>query len=270
VAERLRVATLNTLYYPQGDRWRQRLPLAGAALRELAADLVGLQEVDRTAARDVSLAALAPDRAYAVIRASETQRNRYPRHWDGVVTLAAASAGRIEAHHARRLTHRRIVQAIDLRTSDGSLVRFVNTHLQHGDGSPAFAVRARQVRALLDWLAQIGGGRGAANGEILVGDLNATPDEPALAVLHDAGFRSAYVQAHGTAAPTFASGLVASSITPGPPRVCIDYVLVRGRIRVIASELAFDHPSADDPTLYPSDHLGLVADLEVGQTAGPG
>jgi endonuclease/exonuclease/phosphatase family metal-dependent hydrolase len=263
VAERLRVATLNTLYYPQGDRWRARLPVAGAALRAVGADLVGLQEVDRANGRDTALAALVPERAYAVMRAAETQRNRYPRHWDGLVTLVAATAGTIMAHRTCRLTHLRMVQAVDLRTPGSALVRFANTHLHHTDGLPGYAVRVRQVRAILAWIDEIAAASEQARAEILVGDLNAVPDEPAIAVLREAGFRSAYELAHGRSAATFASGLVASSIVPGPPRICIDYVWVRGAARVVDSSLSFDRPSPDDPTLYPSDHLGIIADLEL-------
>jgi endonuclease/exonuclease/phosphatase family metal-dependent hydrolase len=113
MTERLRVATLNTLYYPQGDRWRERLPLAGAQLAELEADVVGLQEIDRAHDRDRALAALAPALAYVVIRAAEAQRNRYPRHWDGVVTLVAPRAATVVDHRVLRLTHHRVAQAVD-------------------------------------------------------------------------------------------------------------------------------------------------------------
>ena len=77
------------------------------------------------------LAALAPAMAYDVIRAAETQRDRYPRHWDGVVTLVAPRTLSVAGHRVRRLTHFRVVQAIDLRTRDGRLIRFANTHLHH-------------------------------------------------------------------------------------------------------------------------------------------
>lgn len=263
MTERLRLATLNTLYYPQGDRWRQRLPIAGAQLAELHADVVGLQEIDRAHGRDRMLAALAPAMAYDVIRAAETQRDRYPRHWDGVVTLVAPRTLSVAGHRVRRLTHFRVVQAVDLRTRDGRLIRFANTHLHHPDGPPGFAVRRRQASAILAWLDELTADAGPADAEVLVGDLNAIPSEPAIAALAEAGFRPAWADLHQRPLATFASGLVAASITPGPPRVCIDYILVRGRARVMDTGLAFDQPSDEDPGLYPSDHLGLFADLEV-------
>lgn len=263
VPERLRVATLNTLYYPQGDRWRQRLPVAGEQLRELEAGIVGLQEIDRAHDRDRTLAACAPAMAYEVIRAAEQQRNRYPRHWDGVVTLVAAGAGTVEGHRVQRLTHLRVVQAVDLRTPRGQLVRFANTHLHHPDGPPGFAVRERQARAILSFLEGLRATVGPAYAEVLVGDLNAVPAEPAIAALAASGFRSTYTEIRQTLAATFASGLVASSIVPGPPAVCIDYILVRGPTTVARTGLAFDRPAEDDPRLYPSDHLGLFADLDL-------
>jgi hypothetical protein len=51
--------------------------------------------------------------------------------------------------------------------------------------------------------------------------------------------------------------------TDGPPG-CLDYVWLRGSVRVEGCRLAFDRPAVGDPTLYPSDHLGLSARLAVG------
>ena len=56
--------------------------------------------------------------------------------------------------------------------------------------------------------------------------------------------------------------------TDGSPG-CLDYIWIRGGIRVRTARLAFDRPAVGDPTLYPSDHLGLVADLEIGAPDRP-
>ena len=45
---------------------------------------------------------------------------------------------------------------------------------------------------------------------------------------------------------------------------CLDYIWVTGVVTVASCRLAFDRPDPDDPTLYPSDHLGLSARLEIG------
>ena len=133
-----------------------------------------------------------------------------------------------------------------------------NTRLHHPDGPPGFVARSGQARAILAFLA----GLPATDATVLGGDLNGLPDEPASTLLFGAGFRSATREAGLGDPGTFPSGLVAPTIYRGP-RVCIDYLLLRGTARVVSAGLAFDRPSPDDSGLYPSDHLGLVADLEV-------
>jgi hypothetical protein len=38
---------------------------------------------------------------------------------------------------------------------------------------------------------------------------------------------------------------------------------VSAAIRVVDSGVCFDQPSAEDPTLFPSDHAGVWAELEL-------
>jgi endonuclease/exonuclease/phosphatase family metal-dependent hydrolase len=255
----IRLATVNLLYYPQGDRWTERRPLVEGQLRVLAPDVIGLQEVNRSIDQDHALAASAgPELDYRVVRASETIRDRYPRHWDGVVLLIRRAAGEITFTETRRLTHLRIVQAIGLRRPNGTTMTVANTHLHHPDGPPGYVARLRQARMILAFLESLP----ETDATVLAGDLNGLPDEPSLTCLFDAGFRSATREAGMGDPGTFGSGLVAPTIYRGP-KACIDYLLVRGFAGVVSAGLAFDQPAADDPGLYPSDHLGLVADLEI-------
>ncbi len=255
----IRLATINLLYYPQGDRWKERRPLVEARLRALAPDVIGLQEVNRSIDQDRDLAASAgPEFDYRVFRASDTIRDRYPRHWDGVVLLVRRAAGEVLFHEIRRLTHLRVVQALGLRRPDGTTLTVANTHLHHPDGPPGHVARLRQARTILAFLE----GLPPTDATVLGGDLNGTPDEPSLGSLFQADFRSATREAGLGDPGTFPSGLVAPTIYRGPA-FCIDYLLVRGPVRVLSAGLAFDQPAFDDPGLYPSDHLGLVADLEV-------
>lgn len=259
MAARIRLATINLLYYPQGDRWKERRPLVEAELRDLAPDVIGLQEVNRSIDQDHALAASAGLAfGYQVYRASNTIRPRYPRHWDGVVLLVRGAAGTVRFHEVRRLTHLRVVQAIGIQLPDASTLTVANTHLHHPDGPPGHVPRLRQVRDVLAFLDELP----ATDATVLGGDLNGLPDEPSLRLLFEAGFRSATREAGLGDPGTFGSGLVAPTIYRGP-RFCIDYLLVRGSARVVTASLAFDQPSANDPGLYPSDHLGLTADLEV-------
>jgi endonuclease/exonuclease/phosphatase family metal-dependent hydrolase len=254
--DRLRVATLNLLFYPQGDRWGERRPLVEDELRVLAPDVLGLQEVNRTIDQDHALAAaMGEGLGYAVHRASESIRPRYPRHWDGVVLLVRRAAGEVLFHEIRRLTYLRVVQALGIRTSGGRTVTIANTHLHHAGA----AMRMRQVTAILGFLESLP----RTEVTVLLGDLNALPDEPALELLFGAGFRSATREAGLGDPATFPSGLIAPTISRGPDEA-IDYVLVRGRATIATARIAFNRPAADDAGLYPSDHVGIVADLAIG------
>ena len=73
-----------------------------------------------------------------------------------------------------------------------------------------------------------------------------------------AGFRSAFAEANGAEpAVTWPSGLQAPAMdTDGEPG-CLDYIWVRGAVRVdVGAARVRPARSATDPTLYPSDHLG--------------
>ena len=45
---------------------------------------------------------------------------------------------------------------------------------------------------------------------------------------------------------------------------CIDYIWVSEKVKIVASGTCFDRASPDDPSLWPSDHAGVWADLELG------
>jgi hypothetical protein len=51
--------------------------------------------------------------------------------------------------------------------------------------------------------------------------------------------------------------------TDGEPE-CLDYIWLRGAARATSARLAFDRPALEDATIYPSDHLGIAAQLEIG------
>jgi endonuclease/exonuclease/phosphatase family metal-dependent hydrolase len=150
------------------------------------------------------------------------------------------------------------VQAVGLIRPDGTTTTVLNTHLHHPEGPSGQLARLRQVRAILAFRDALP----AADATILLGDLNGVPEEPALAELFHHGFRSATREAGLGDIGTFPSGLIAPTIYRGP-KTSIDYILVSGAARVADARVDFDRPAPDDPGLYPSDHLGLVADLEL-------
>ena len=127
--------------------------------------------------------------------------------------------------------------------------------------STARPQRDDQARQLLAWLEAAP----LADAQVVVGDFNAEPAEPTWRRMTDAGFASAYAVANGAEpAVTWPSGLQAPAMdTDGDPG-CLDYIWVRGAVAVVDARLVFDRPHPEDPTLYPSDHLGLGAHLEIG------
>jgi len=44
---------------------------------------------------------------------------------------------------------------------------------------------------------------------------------------------------------------------------CIDYIWISEGIEILVSEVCFNRPSPDDPSLWPSDHAGVWADLRI-------
>lgn len=247
--DRLHVATFNILNL--ADRWPERLPLILADMAALQPDILGLQEVVYVMQQDRIIGAAGEGR-YAAHRAwagrpeyGNSLLVRDPhvlRDWDRLDLGLGRSAGRGR-----------------LALPGGATVTVAVTHLHHE--VPAEAERDEQARQLLSWLDAAP----STDAQIIVGDFNAEPVEPTHARMLAAGFASAYAVANAEDPPvTWPSGLQAPAMdTDGAPG-CLDYVWVRGAVTVAAARLAFERPDPDDPTLYPSDHLGISAQLEFG------
>ena len=242
--DHLDIATFNLRNI--ADRWPERLPLLLQDMAALQPDLLGLQECVFAVGQDRLLGA-AGAASYEVRRAWAGR----PEYGNSLLirsTLAAGEADRLDLGMSRSALRVRV--AIDGRRP----LTMVVTHLHHVPADET--ARADQTRALLAWLDAAPSPGGLA----VVGDFNAEPSEPAYAAMLAAGFRSAHAEANGVEpAVTWPSGIQAPGMdTDGDPG-CLDYVWLRGPLRATACRLAFDRPAADDPTLFPSDHLGLVA-----------
>lgn len=246
--DRLHVATFNILNL--ADRWDERLPLILADMAALQPDLLGLQEVVYVMQQDRLIGAAGEGR-YTALRGWAGR----PEYGNSLLVrepLIGRDVERVDLG-LQRAAHRIV---IDL--PGGSTVLVAVTHLHHL--APAAAERDQQTATLLDWLT----GAPETHPTVVVGDFNAHPEEPAYARMVDAGFRSAYADANGTEPPvTWPSGLQAPAMDiDGEPR-CLDYIWLRGAVRATDARLVFDRPAAGDPTLYPSDHLGVAAHVEI-------
>ncbi len=254
--EPLRIATLNIRNL--ADRWDERLPLLLADMAALQPDLLGLQEVVYPLQQDRLIGA-GGERRYEALRCWAGR----PEYGNALlVAEELAGAGNVAASTER----------LDLGLNRSALrtvipvgrerLLMVVTHLHHVTEDES--ERDDQARRLLAWLDAAP----ATDAQVMVGDFNAEPVEPASARIRAAGFRSAYAEANGADPDvTWPSGLQAPGMdTDGPPG-CLDYVWIRGSISVASARLAFDRPAVGDATLYPSDHLGLATELRIGATA---
>jgi endonuclease/exonuclease/phosphatase family metal-dependent hydrolase len=251
--EGLRVATLNIRNL--ADRWDERLPLLLADMAALQPELLGLQEVVYPLQQDRLIGA-AGERHY------ETHRAWAGRPEYGNALLAERSLAVTDPERLDLGLNRSALRVV--LTVSGARLLVVVTHLHHLPADEG--VRDDQARQLLGWLDAAP----TTDGQIVMGDFNAEPHEPAAARIRAAGFRSSYAEANGADPDvTWPSGLQAPAMdTDGDPG-CLDYIWVRGAIRVETARLAFDRPAVGDPTLYPSDHLGLVAGLSTGPEHPP-
>jgi len=244
----LHVATLNIRNL--ADRWDERLPLLLADMAALQPDILGLQECVFALQQDRVIGSAGVGR-YESVRGSAGR----PEYGNAMLVrqpLAARDVDRLDLGLGRSA----IRATIGL---PGSTVEMVVTHLHHEPADEA--ARDDQARILIEWLAE----HTHADGQVVVGDFNAEPDEPTYSRMTAARFRSAYLEANGAEPDvTWPSGLDAPAKDTDGPDGCLDYIWVRGSIGVESCRLVFDRPAVGDPTLYPSDHIGISARLTVG------
>jgi len=245
------VATLNL--FGKIARWDERLPLVIDQLAALQPDVVGLQEVV-IADQGTLICHLANDRLadsppYRVYHMAR------PGAGAGVEALAVISRVPVEAHEGLDyLLQDGVAQRLRLRLDGGATFDFYNTHLYFPP--TATEVRLNQARRLLAWVDTWQG----AAATVIVGDFNAYPQEPTIALMKSR-FASAYEEAHGQE-PERTWPTPVNTFDPSPPG-CLDYVFVAGT-RVLEAGLAFDRPHPSDANLFPSDHLGVAAKLAIG------
>jgi endonuclease/exonuclease/phosphatase family metal-dependent hydrolase len=130
------------------------------------------------------------------------------------------------------------------------------THLYRSVGDDS--LRLYQVQQLLAWIDS----RPDAAARIVCGDFNATLDKPSAALMAS---RHTPTQTAPTAFTPLA-GANGEVSHPDWARMdhCIDFIWTAGALNVVESGVCFDRPSPTDASLWPSDHAGVWADLEVG------
>jgi len=253
------------------SRWHERRRLIVRELRALQPDVIALQEVSLPHNNAQWLAdQLGGYKVYTAPKAGALGAR------EGVATLSRLP---VEARWTINLqAQSRVAQVLRLRLGDQPLI-VVNGHF-------LFHVynhikRTQQVRQVLGWL------RTSANGcpTIACGDFNATPEMRTIQTMK-AAFRSAYELVHGRepeyTCPTplvyrfnavrkglSTLGSLLANRQPRPWRGTLDYIFVDRHFRVLSCDLVLNAPAEDDPTLYPSDHVGLCATLALEPADSP-
>jgi endonuclease/exonuclease/phosphatase family metal-dependent hydrolase len=137
---------------------------------------------------------------------------------------------------------------------ENRLVDLYVTHLYKSRGTDS--LRQFQVERLLEWIQH----RNDVEAQIICGDFNGTLEMPSIKLM-TREFQPTQTQ------PTAFTPLADKDGIPTHPyweRMdrCIDYIWLTKCLTVRASGRCFDNASTDDPTLWPSDHVGVWADLD--------
>jgi endonuclease/exonuclease/phosphatase family metal-dependent hydrolase len=229
-------------------------------LESLLPDVIGLQEVDMVLDQGMWISKQVNTRLPGVphyrIKHAVNPGQRASFH--GIATMSRIG---FEEHEIVDLmTHERNAQRFVFRAGDQSFF-FVNAHLHW----PPEAVqdRVQQCEYLLSWLDR----DARRYPTVIVGDFNAYAEQadgsgPEEAVrLMKSRYRSAVEVAQGREPEKTWTTPVNTYDTS--PHGTLDYIFVSPEWKVVEAGLAFDKPSATDPKMFPSDHLGLYAVLAI-------
>jgi endonuclease/exonuclease/phosphatase family metal-dependent hydrolase len=247
---RFRVATLN--HEQDHKRWESRRDLIAGEIAALRPDVLALNEV------------CLPKRSAHWLRDAARERAGIEYH----LVQQSRTGGLADLEGEALLTRFPILETgnLDYRTRDHvalaarllvgeAPVDFVVTHLHPSRGTDA--LRLHQVQQLLAWID----GRDPAAARLVCGDFNATLDMPSAALM------ATRFRATQTAPTAFTplAGVDGEVTHPDRARMdrCIDFIWISGPLRVHDSRVCFAQPSPADATLWPSDHAGVYADLEV-------
>ncbi|MBW8011318.1 MAG: endonuclease/exonuclease/phosphatase family protein [Chloroflexi bacterium] len=257
-----KVATINILN--DLTHWEARSPLLVEGLAKLDADLVALQEVMLP---ENNAEWLANQLGFEHVYLSPKTRPKDKR--EGIAVLSRFPF--IQRETLNLGSQSRVAQLVRVDIQ-GKPVLFVNGHFHWWPGNSS--ERFEQVTLLLKWLEGFSEGTHLA----VCGDFNGTPETSAIQFMRS-HFNSAYAVIHGRepqfTAPTplhymsrfqtFKQYLlnIAKNRTFKPWRGTLDYIFVNDRVRVLECDLVLNKPAAFHKNLYPSDHFGLAAQLEL-------
>lgn len=280
--ETLRVATLNI--WNKSGPWPERLALIRAELKQLAPDVIGLQEVLRLIPDERNPPAPTPDNdqaseiadglGYHVAYGAAADYSGGLKFGNAILTRHEILESRTFALPGADSGETRSLLYALLETPWGRQPIFVthlNWKLHHGE------VRIKQTAYLAERIFVLAPVEADFLPPILMGDFNADPTSDEIRYLkglHVLNGRSVYfADAWDYAEPagpgyTFARDN-AFARKSGEPNRRIDYIFVRGPDKHMRGEptnvrRAFDQSvTGSAGPIWPSDHYGLVCDLTI-------
>ncbi len=244
----------------RADRWAERRHLLVAQLVDAAPDLISLQEVSMPIGQgrwlrnqiNMRLSGGSTKRPYRLIQKRKQGFVTGYREGIGILTkLPVLHDESIGLGYGGRVALRVNVELPNRQSLD-----FVATHLHHIAHDKE--ARLEQAMKLVGWL----GDRRRTPHQAIAGDFNELPDGLAVQYIKQ-GFRSAYAAANGyEPLATFPTALLQPLVDWSG---CLDYIFLSPTIKQVQSASIFcDKPADEDDTLYPSDHVGLLAEIELG------
>lgn len=240
------------------DRWSERRHLLVAQLVDTQPDLVGFQEISMPIGQGRWL------RNQINARLSTSSRRPYRliqrrfRHiiYGYYMGIGILTKLPVLYHDFLPLGYNgRLALRINVQLPNRDSLDFVNTHLHHISHDKE--ARLEQVMKLTGWLND----QRRVPNQIVVGDFNELPDGLAITFMRR-GYRSAYAEANGyEPLATFPTALVQPLLDWSG---CLDYIFLSPAIkRVLSSSIFCDQAAEDDDSLYPSDHVGIMATIEL-------
>jgi endonuclease/exonuclease/phosphatase family metal-dependent hydrolase len=249
-----------TLRRTDGERLEERLVMTTDALRALDADVIALQEASAGPARGDVATRVAAALGYDHVRAPAGYR------WIG--RMASWATGFDEGPALLTRLPILATETIDVAACGEWYGRTATCAMLQTPKGP-IRVCSTHVSGNACQLADLGETLAARDERplVLMGDLNSTPDSPGLRSMID---RLGFVDAFGAANPD-APGFTVYQPVRDPRRMArrrVDYVLVAGGApppRVRSSRIVLDAPGqgGDRRPLWPSDHYGVVAEVEL-------
>jgi endonuclease/exonuclease/phosphatase family metal-dependent hydrolase len=246
----IKVATINILV--DTEYWSDRRNLLVAGLKEINADIIGVQEINEDKA---NFLVENLDMPYIYKVGDDAILSRHPFIQQEIIDLQI----------------RRPAQFVRVEINNKQFI-FCNGHYFWGPGS--CQERMIEFQRLVEYLHQLPPELPIIN----VGDFNAVPTNPEVQFLRK-HFTSAYAD-FNCSEPEYTSPtpllrkqklrhLIYLKMTDifvnhqfKPWRGTLDYIFVSNHVRVKNCQLFLTEPSPENPRIYPSDHFGIVADLE--------